>query len=290
MMASASRGKLAVSLRLLAVAAAAWLVASLAGAQEKPAAVPAAAQAPAAPGPPELPLIEPAARESVKRMVATLEGAQKMSFRYENSYDTLQADGEMLEFGARGEASIRRPDRLRTETWNRSGRHVRTAWDGETVALLDVGNNVYASTPRGGDLDALIDFLRDEVGFKMPLADLFSSDLRSLLVENVVAARFVGKESLDGVDVEHVALRLRTGIDVQLWIRSGKHALPQRIVLNFSTADGRPQFRASFLEWDLDPWLRDGLFELDAPSGARRVPFALPGRSAAAQAAQEDAP
>jgi hypothetical protein len=87
-----------------------------------------------------------------------------------------------------------------------------------------------------------------------------------------------------------VALRLRTGIDVQLWIRTGKHALPQRIVLNFATADGRPEFRASILEWDLDPWLRDGLFELDAPSGARRVPFALPGRRAAAQAAEEDAP
>jgi hypothetical protein len=86
----------------------------------------------------------------------------------------------------------------------------------------------------------------------------------------------VSKERLRDVEADHVALRLRSGVDVQLWIRAGEHAVPERIALNFSTADGRPQFRADFVEWDLDPRLRDSMFELDAPKDAKRVPFMVP--------------
>jgi hypothetical protein len=233
-------------------------------------------------------LVEPAARAAVKRMVETLTGAQKMSYEYEASYDALQDDGEILEFGGRGAATIRRPDRLRGESWSREGRHLRWAWDGTEVSVLDESQNVFASTPRSGDVDSLIDFLRDDVGMRLPTADLFTSDLGPMLVENVVAARSIGKEKLDGVEVEHVALRLRTGVDVQLWIQTGEQALPTRLVMNFATADGRPQFRAEFREWDLDPRARDSLFELEAPKGARVVPFVLSPARAARQPVQED--
>ncbi len=234
-------------------------------------------------------LIEPAAREAVGRMVATLTGAQRMSYEYDASYDALQEDGELLEFGTRGAATIRRPDRLRGESWSREGRHLRWAWDGVTVTVLDESQNVVATTPRSGDIDSLVDFLRDDVGMRMPTADLFMSDLGPMLVDSVVAARFVGKEKVEGVEVEHVALRLRTGVDMQLWIQTGEHALPTRLVMNFATADGRPQFRAAFREWDLDPRARDSLFELEAPKGARVIPFAVSPRRAALKPVQEDA-
>jgi len=272
----------------LVLAAAAWLfVPTAAIAQE-----PAATAEPAAVAPVDPELIEPAAREAVKRMVETLGNAQRLSYEYESSFDALQDDGELLEFGSRGKATLRRPDRLRGETWRRDGRHTRWAWDGANVSVLDETNNVFATTPRTGDIDSLIDFLRDDVGMKMPTADLFMSDLREMLIENVVAARHVGKEQLDeDTAVDHVAMRLRTGVDVQLWIQEGEHAFPRRMVLNFATADGRPGFRAEFDDWDLDPGVRDSSFELKAPKGARRVPFKVESRraEAALEAVEEDA-
>ncbi len=232
--------------------------------------------------------IEPAAHKAVERMVDTLGGAQRLSYEYESSYDAVQEDGELLEFGRRGAATIRRPDRVRGESWSREGRHLLWAWDGANVAVLDASQNVFATTPRTGDIDSLIDFLREEVGMRLPTANLFMSDLGSILVDSVVAARVIGEEQIDDVDVEHVALRLRTGIDVQLWIQTGKHAVPARLVMDFATADGRPQFRAAFRNWDLDPRTRDSLFELAAPRGARVVPFVLPPRRTETPPAQED--
>lgn len=266
--------------RWLLLAIAAGLIALPARAQETQ------AQAEAAPAEE---LIEPAAREAVKRMVETLTGAQRLSYEYESSYDALQDDGELLEFGGSGSVTIRRPDRLRAELRHRDGRQLRMAWDGSQVIVLESSKNVYAATPRSGDLDSLIDFLREDVGMRLPTADLFKTDLREMLIANVVAARHVGNESLGEEEVDHVALRLRTGIDVQLWIRSGEHALPARLVMNFATADGRPSFRAEFREWDLDPSVRNSRFELDAPKGAKRVEFMIPRKSAAAAAVEEGA-
>ena len=234
------------------------------------------------------PMIEPAAIEVVKRMVKTLAGAQDMSYHYEESYDALQEDGEMLEFGRHGATTIRRPDGVRGEQWSRDGRHVEYAYDGKTVTVFDETHNAYASTPRTGDLDSLTDFLRDDIGFKMPLADLFGSDLGPMLIENGVAARVIGREKIGDVEVDHVAIRLRQGADVQLWIRTGEIAVPERIVINYATADGRPQFRATLSEWDLSPRVPDRMFRLDPPKGAKMVPFMAPRRAAAA-AAQEGA-
>jgi hypothetical protein len=245
------------------------------------------AQAPA--DAPEEELIEPAARDAVKRMVETLTGAERMSYEYVSSYDALQDDGELLEFGSRGAATIRRPDRVRAEIWHRDGRHVKVAWDGATLAFLDDTAKVYASTPRTGDVDALIDFLREDIGLRLPTADLFTKDLGPMLVENVVAARSIGKERLGEIEVEHVALRLRTGVDVQFWIETGERALPARMVMDFATADGRPAFRAEFHEWDLEPRARDSLFELKQPKDARRVEFMAERKRRANPAVKEGA-
>jgi hypothetical protein len=245
-----------------------------------------AAMAPSAATTEPDPMIEPAAFEVVKRMVQTLARAESMSYHYDESYDALQEDGEILEFGRRGETTIRRPDHVHGEQWSREGRHVEFFYDGKAVSVFDEAHNAYATTPRTGDLDSVTDFLRDEIGFKMPLADLFGRDLGPMLIENGVAARVIGKEKIGDVEVIHVAVRLRQGADVQLWIRTGEIAVPERIVINYATADGRPQFRANLSEWDLSPRVPDRLFRFDAPKGAKAVPFLAPRRAAAA--AQED--
>jgi hypothetical protein len=273
------------SVGLSAVALAVWLAAPPVPAADEKA--PAAVQAAVEPTPPEPPLIDPEARPPVKRMVDVLRDAKAMSFEYTTAYDSIQDDGELLEFGGRGEVTIRRPDRLRGEVWYRDGRHLKYAWDGQKFALYGAGQNVYASTPRTGDLDSLVDFLRDDVRLKMPVADLFSSDLGPLLVENVVAARYIGKENIGDDETEHVALRLRIGVDVQLWIRT-KDGLPQRIVLNYVTAEGRPTFRGEFDDWSLNPKTSDSLFVLNAPKGAKVIPFAILPRPGEATTAPED--
>lgn len=227
-------------------------------------------------------LIEPEAADPVRRMVQTLHDAQRLAYDAETEYDAVQADGESIEFGSRSETTIRRPDRAAGRSWSREGRRLRWAWDGKTIGVYDETANVYATAAHTGDIDSLIDFLRDDVGLKLPIVDLFSLELRQLLIDGVVEARYVGKETLDGVECDHVALRSRTRAGIQLWIERSEESLPRRVVITYEGAEGSPQFRARLDDWDLSPSARDSRFELDPPKGAKLVPFVLPKRAAKA--------
>jgi hypothetical protein len=237
----------------------------------------------------EEPLVDPKAVEPIRRMVRTLTSAERISYTVEQEYDAIQSDGEALEFGARTEETVRRPDHARVERWDRSGRHLQAFYDGKTVTVYDGAHDVYATAARTGSLDQLNDFLRDDVGLKLPLGDLLDEDLGAILLDHVIAARFADVQTIGGFECDHVALRTEEGAGIQLWIRRGEPALPQRIAINFETARGRPQFRATFTEWDLSPRTPDGLFEFEPAKDAKQVPFVLPSRRAAAAGAQEDA-
>lgn len=255
-----------------AVAAGILLAAAPLHAEEADA--PAADVAPPAAGEAD-PLIEAPAVEALRRMVETLTKAERMSFETDEEYDAIQDDGEALEFGRSTKTTIRRPDRVSGETWDRGGRHMRFVYDGHAAVVYDEQRNAYATTPRTGDIDGLLDFLRDDVGFKIPLADLVATDLRQLLVDTIVAARLVDQQRIGRFDCDHVGVRLDMGVDVQFWIRKGDLAVPDRIVISYVESRGRPEFRATFRNWDLSPRTPDSLFAFRAPKGATQIPFAV---------------
>jgi hypothetical protein len=239
-------------------------------------AAPAASPAPAADT-----AFDPEAEDAVRRMVRALEGATLLEVRADEEYDALQQEGGMLSFGRSVRMTLRRPDRLRFEAVDRSGAQRSATWDGLRITACDAGRNVFASVERTGNLDAVLDFLRDDVGAKLPLAPLFSDQLRRLLLENLTEVRRVGAETLGDSQVLHVALRYAEGVGLQLWIPSSDPALPRRLVMIFEQAGGRPQLRADFREWSLAPGATDAVFAFQPPEGARAVPFVLPKRTPA---------
>jgi hypothetical protein len=268
----------------VAAMAAAWFARPVASAEEKtpPPSAPESTATPPAPGAPGAPeeALDPDAVDVLRKMVKSLTEAQALRVKLDEEYDALQSDGETFSFGKSAVMLLRRPDRLRVEGADRAGNDRYWTYDGKQLTVYDADRNVFAASAQSGDIDAVMDFLRDEVGMKLPLAPLFSTNLRALLLENVVTATFVDEEILDGVELDHIAFQYADGVGVQLWIPAKGDALPRRMVMTFEDARGRPQFRADFREWDLAPKLKDSAFHFDAPKGARAVPFVLPKRTA----------
>ncbi|HVN40946.1 MAG TPA: DUF2092 domain-containing protein [Myxococcota bacterium] len=281
-----SAGGAAIALAAIAVA---WLAWPVAGVEEKSAASAPSAPESAAPAAPSAPgevaapndALDPDAVDVLRKMVKALTEAQSLHLNVDEEYDALQADGETFSFGKSGNILLRRPDRLRVEGADRAGNDRYWTYDGKQLTVYDSDRNVFAAVEKTGDIDAVMDFLRDEVGMKLPLAPLFSLDLRALLLDNVTTATFVDEEILDGVELDHIAFQYGDGVGVQLWIPREGDALPRRMVMTFEDARGRPQFRADFREWDLKTKIKDSAFHFDAPKGARAVPFVLPKRTPA---------
>jgi hypothetical protein len=249
------------------------LALAVSAAEEKPAAS-AAAPPPAAEA--EEPALDPDAVEVLKRMVKALEGSKALHVRVDEEYDALQSDGETFSFGKTSDMTLRRPDRFRVEGADRAGMEHVSTYDGKRVTVYVADKNVYASVDRTGDVDSVTDFLRDDVGMKLPLAGLFSPKLGEFLLENVVDATYIDEETLDGANLDHVAFHYGDGIGVQLWVPVEGDAFPRHIVMTFEDARGRPQFRADFRSWDTSPDVSEKRFAFVAPKGARSVPFVLP--------------
>ncbi|HEX5067249.1 MAG TPA: DUF2092 domain-containing protein [Myxococcota bacterium] len=261
--------------------AATWLLVTASRADETPGAssldallpLPAPAPAEIAP-PPTLSAVEPQAMAALKRMLDALVYAQALHVRVESEYDAVRESGETLSFSRASEITLRRPDRLRIESSEGAGAQRVLGYDGRYLTLYDARENLFAAVERESDLDGVLAFVRDDVGMDLPVAPLFSSGIRSLLLEGVTSAAWIGRETFDGAPHDHVALRYGD-VGLQLWIAGEGDPLPRRLTLTFEGARGRPQLHADFREWDLAPKVTEWVFAFDPPDGVRAVPFVL---------------
>jgi hypothetical protein len=232
----------------------------------------AEAKAKKAPAAAAEPSVDPKATEIVQRMAERIVAAERIRLGGEVAWDVVQADGQTLEFGATRELVLQRPDRLRIDMNLREGGQRRLLYDGKQIALQDLEQNVYATNPRTGPVDDMVEFVSDRLGIPVALSEFLSPDLPKLLSEQLESASYVGESTIDGARCDHVALRNEVG-GMQLWVDQ-EDSLPRRITITYEHEDGRPQFRARFSGWDLSPKVKDSTFAFDPPKGAEKIAFA----------------
>ena len=230
------------------------------------------------------PAVEERVSELLARMATTLASAERLRLVVDVEFDVVQETGESVEFGGQRRVTLRRPDRLRVDVRGRSGEVGGMIFDGERIVAFDEAERVYAATPVAGELEAALDFTEERLETPVPLADLLRRDLAESVLDRIETGRYVGEESIDGHPCHHLALRGET-VDFQVWIQREGPALPRRVVVRYREAEGHPQFRASFREWELSPELLESTFAF-ARDGYERIPFALRRRPARQEAAE----
>ncbi len=208
----------------------------------------------------------------LKESADYLSKAKSFRLGAELGFDVVQADGQTIEFGATRTVTIRRPDHAYAEGRRRDGDTSRFFFDGQVVTVSHPDQNAFASAKIPGTLDKTLDYLIDEVGVPMPLADFLYSDVYAVLSEHIEGGVYVGLSSLGGVRCHHLAFR-NPEADWQIWIEDGARPLPHRVVITYKTHEGTPQFRARLFDWDLAPDVPESLFVFKPAPGAQQVPF-----------------
>lgn len=210
------------------------------------------------------------ATESVVRAANFL--ADQSSFRVvaDVSFDVLQSDGRLLEFGASREITIQRPDRIRVEVARRDGDSRTLYFDGSAISIDLPAHRAFVRKERPGTLYAALEYLSEELDAPVPLANLFSENFAATLANQIDAGYYVGQAEIDGRHCEHLAFRLPE-VDVQLWVEEGDRPLLARIVITHKHEDGNPQFRATFRDWDLTFETPETLFHFEPEEGSERL-------------------
>lgn len=243
---------------------------AMAGCAHKPAPPPAplAAQQPA-----PLAEAEPTeAKDILQRMAGFLAQAPRFSVNVQGEYDAVQASGQKIEFGETRKITVSRPKHLRVEAEHSDGEKHLVLYDGNELTAFTPSQNVYAQAHKTGDIDDAVVYFVKDLGMKLPLAMLLLSKLPEQLESRTQALDYVEKTSVHGVPTHHLAGRTET-VDYQVWIAVGAQPLPLRVVLTYKNAQGQPQFRARFSDWNLSPDTQDSQFAFTPPEGARRISF-----------------
>jgi len=215
------------------------------------------------------------AAKRVEAMANFLAKAPRLSVTADCTYEVVQDSGQKIEFGEQRVITLRRPDRARIETTRRDGTRRGMIFDGKQLAAFDLDQKVYATVAKTGTTDTAFDYFKNDLDMRLPLSELFSTNLPQKISDMLGSARLVGEETVNGVATDHVALRGDTA-DLQFWINRDGDPLPQRLVITYRLDEGQPQFVASFSGWNLTPDVPDSLFTFTPAEGAQEIPFLVP--------------
>lgn len=219
------------------------------------------------------PAAEPAnAKEILMRMARFLAKTQRFSVTLQGSYDAMQASGQKIEFGELRKITVSRPNLLRVEAQHSDGEKHLMLYDGKDITTFNPSHNVYAQTPKTGGVDAAIMYFLKDLRMRLPLAMLLVSRFPDEIERRTVSLDYVERTEIYGKPAHHLAGRTET-VDYQVWIAEGSQPLPLRATLTYKDAEGQPQFRAQFSDWNLAPEVNESQFAFTPPAGARKIAF-----------------
>ena len=215
------------------------------------------------------PAIDPKADSTLRQMSDYLAGATAFSFEAHKMTDLLLDTGQKIQLSDSTRAVVKRPAKIWAQSTGDT-QNEQVWYNGTKLTMLNTQDNVYAVVDVPDNIDEMMDYIVEELGVAVPLADLLFSDPYKMVIENVRSGQYIGLHYVQRVKCHHLAFR-QEGLDWQIWIQDGKKPLPRKLVITYKELPGHPQFIALLGEWDLSPQLPDDLFTFNAPEGAKQV-------------------
>ena len=214
-------------------------------------------------------LIEPRVQELMRRMSDRLGQVSALALEAEEVYDDVPADRPRTQLTSVRRVAMRRPDRLVSDAAGDASN--RALWyDGRTASSLDREQNVWTSGAVPPTVDGALDWVFDQTGTVIPLADFLYVDVYDRMMGQVQRGVYLGVHEAAGVPCHHLSFEQAT-IDWQIWIDAGPEPLPRKLVIAYKTEDEVPQYSVTIRKWNVKADLPEALFRFVPPSGAKRV-------------------
>jgi hypothetical protein len=212
---------------------------------------------------------EAQAREIFKAMSDYLAAQTAISFEYDSTLEVVTTENQKIALASSGAVTLERPDKIRAT--RRGGfANVEIVFDGKTLSLLGKDANAYTRIEVPGDIDHLVDELRDTYHRPAPAADLLMSNVAAQLDPLVTDVKDLGSGVIRGVDCDHLAFRTEQA-DFQIWIAQGDRPFPCRYAITTTSVPGWPQYTIDVRDWKTGADVVAADFGFNAPAGASEM-------------------
>ncbi|MCL5779161.1 DUF2092 domain-containing protein [Limibaculum sp. FT325] len=187
------------------------------------------------------------AKALLKAMSDYLASQERISFEYDATLEVVTEEDQKLGLASSGSVTMGRPNRIRA---TRHGGFVdlEMVFDGETLTLLGKSANLFTQVAVPGDVDHLIDELRNTYDRPLPAADLLMSNAYDALMSEVTDVKDLGSGVIDGQECDWLAFRT-PDVDWQIWIAQGERPYPCRYVITTKGMEHSPQYVIQARNW-----------------------------------------
>jgi hypothetical protein len=230
-------------------------------------AIPSAQPVPANAGP-KAPLL---ADKLLTQTCKVLESAKAFSFHAEINFDQVLPSAVKVQFAGAMDFALRRPGELvivyqsdlgAKQLWFKNG----------ALTIFDPPHLVYATVTVPPTIDEMLEHAAKAHDLILPLSDLAYSDPCKRLKERMIFGGYVGINDVNGIPCDHLALSSST-IDYQLWLQHVGKPIARKIVINYRTEPGVPEYVAVLSDWKFPDAIAHGLFRPRLPEKAKRIDF-----------------
>lgn len=209
------------------------------------------------------------ARALLKSMSDYIGSLGSIDTTVDTELEVVTPEMEKIAFTSTSHLRMQRPDKVRLE---RTGGYVvvEFLFDGQAFTVRDRADNLYAQVAMQGTTDQLVDALQNQLGLTVPAADLLLKDSYSLLVADVMEAKFIGQGVVGGQMCDHVAFR-NFDTDWQLWVRQGAEKIPCKMIITSKTVGMAPQYTTHVRSWSSNPKIPASAFAFKPAAGEQRI-------------------
>lgn len=212
------------------------------------------------------------ARNLLQAMSDYMSGQDALAVDFDAMREVVSTEGQKLAVASSGSLTLARPDRLHA-TVSDGFESLEMVYDGASFSVAAEAAAVYASVAIDGQIDTLIDALRNTYGRPLPAADLLGADPFAALMSEVIDVKDLGSGMVAGAECDHLAFRTEQ-VDWQIWIAQGEAPLPCRLLITSKTVEMAPNYIVDFSNWRTGAAVAADDFAFVAPQGASAVEFA----------------
>lgn len=228
------------------------------------AAQPVAQPAKAAPPPP----IAPLASKLLTQACEVLGSAKAFTFHAEINFDEVLPRTVKLQFAGAMDFALQRPGELAVDY--RSDLGAKELWyQNGTLTIFDPPHMVYATAAMPPSIDGMLEHAAND-NLTIPLSDLAYTDPCQRIRKQVIFGGYVGVNDVNGVACDHLAFSTAK-VDLQLWLQHAGKPLPRKIVINYRTEPGSPEYAAVLSDWKFPSKIPNSLFHPPIPKNAKRI-------------------
>ena len=209
----------------------------------------------------------------LEKMASFLASTKAFTVHADVCNEEVLPSGVKVQRCSSSEASVERPNKLHVTSVGDLTN--RAFWyDGKNFSVYFPGRKQYVTVEAPPTIDACLDWVMQRAGLTLPLADYLYSDPLPGLLEGVRLSHYLGESEVNGVKCQHLAFKQAT-INWQVWIEDSETPVPRKIVVEYKTDPGTPEYTAVLSDWKFSDSLPDVVFQFTPPEGASRMQLVM---------------